>query len=76
MLERAREVLAELERHHLETPERPGARIRRPKIVQASLFARSDDPVLEALRELDVEALTPDEVMAQVRKWKRDLRGG
>src|SRR5205809_3834241 len=46
VLERAREVLAELEKHHLETADRPGARIRKPKIIQASLFARSDDPVL------------------------------
>jgi DNA mismatch repair protein MutS len=76
VLERAREVLAELERHHLQTPERAGARIRRPRIVQASLFARSDDPVLQAVREVDVDGLTPEEVVEQVRRWKRDLRGG
>ncbi len=76
VLERAREVLAELERHHLETAERPGAKIRRPRIVQASLFARSDDPVIEAVREVDVGALTPEEVVAEVRRWQRELRGG
>src|SRR5262249_41658103 len=52
VLARAREVLAELEAHHLETPDRPG-RIRRPRLVQRSLFARTDDPVLQALREYD-----------------------
>jgi DNA mismatch repair protein MutS len=73
VLVRAREVLAELERHHLETPERPG-RIRRPRTVQRSLFANMQDPVLQELRELDVNRMTAEDVMAAVRRWKRDLR--
>jgi DNA mismatch repair protein MutS len=73
VLVRAREVLAELERHHLETPDRPG-RIRRPRTVQRSLFANMQDPILQALRELDLDRMTPEEVMAAVRGWKRDLR--
>jgi DNA mismatch repair protein MutS len=73
VLIRAREVLAELERHHLETPERPG-RIRRPRTVQRSLFANMQDPVLQELRELDFNRTTPEEIIAAVRRWKRDLR--
>jgi DNA mismatch repair ATPase MutS len=73
VLERAREVLAELEKHHLETAERPGAKIRKPKIVQASLFAKTDDPVLQALRELNVEA-PAEEVVAQVRRLQREIQ--
>ncbi len=73
VLVRAREVLAELERHHVNTPERPG-RIRRPRVVQRSLFAQMEDPVLQALRELDLSKATPEEVVAEVRRWKRDLR--
>ncbi len=73
VLVRAREVLAELERHHVETPDRPG-RIRRPRNVQRSLFANMQDPILQALRELDLERMTPEEVIAAVRRWKRDLR--
>jgi DNA mismatch repair protein MutS len=76
VLERAREVLAELEAHHLNTPERPGAKIRRPKIIQASLFARTDDPVLEALREFDIDGRSPEEVVEQVRRWRGELRPG
>jgi DNA mismatch repair protein MutS len=72
VLTRAREVLAELESHHVDTPERPG-RIRRPRVVQRSLFANSEDPVLQALREFDVNRATPEEVVAAVRRWKRDL---
>jgi DNA mismatch repair protein MutS len=73
VLVRAREVLAELERHHLETPERPG-RIRRPRSVQRSLFANMQDPILQALRDLDLDRMTPEEIRAAVRRWKRDLR--
>jgi DNA mismatch repair protein MutS len=74
VLARARQVLAELEAHHLNAPEQPGAHIRRPKIIQASLFAGTDDPVLEALREYDPDAWTPEEVAAQVRRWQRELK--
>jgi DNA mismatch repair protein MutS len=73
VLVRAREVLAELEAHHLNTPDRPG-RIRRPRVVQRSLFGNMDDPILQALRELDVSKATPEEVLAAVRRWKRELR--
>jgi DNA mismatch repair protein MutS len=74
VLSRARDVLAELERHHVQTPERPGARIRRPKLVQPSLFAGMDDPVLQELRELDLEGLSPEEIADRARRWQRDLR--
>jgi DNA mismatch repair protein MutS len=73
VLERARQVLAELEEHHLRAPERPAARIRRPKVAQISLFANTEDPVLAALRELDVDALPPGEVAEAVRRWQREL---
>jgi DNA mismatch repair protein MutS len=72
VLVRAREVLAELERHHVETPDRPG-RIRRPRAVQRSLFANMQDPILQALRELDLDRMTPEEIIVAVRRWKRDL---
>jgi len=65
VLTRAREVLAELEAHHLKASEGPaGARIRRPKVVQPSLFANSEDPILQELRALDAAKLTPEEVAA------------
>jgi DNA mismatch repair protein MutS len=73
VLVRAREVLAELEAHHVNTPERPG-RIRRPRVAQRSLFAHMEDPVLQALREFDLSKATPEEIVAVLRRWKRDLR--
>jgi DNA mismatch repair protein MutS len=72
VLARAREVLAELEEHHVHAPERPG-RIRRPRVVQMSLFANSEDPVLQALRELDLKKTTPEQLVEHVRRWKHDL---
>jgi DNA mismatch repair protein MutS len=73
VLERARQVLAELEALHVKAPPRPAARIRRPKAAQISLFANSEDPVLAALRETDVDALTPEQVAELVRRWQREL---
>ncbi len=75
VLDRAREVLAELEKYHLETPERPNARLRRPRIIQASLFANSEDPVLQSLREFDLSLHSPEEIAGQVRRWQRELKG-
>jgi DNA mismatch repair protein MutS len=75
VLERARSIMAELEAHHLQMPARPADHIARPRLVQASLFAGTDDPVLLSLREFDLDGLRPEEVVEQVRKWQRELRG-
>jgi DNA mismatch repair protein MutS len=75
VLERAQAVLAELEAHHLQMPARPQNHISRPRLVQTSLFAGTDDPVLQALRDLDVDAVTAEELAEQVRRWQRELRG-
>jgi DNA mismatch repair protein MutS len=74
VLDRARQVLAELEAHHVHTPDRPGV-IRRPRLVQASLFAGTEDPVLVALRQFEPDGKSPEEVTEQVRQWTRELRG-
>jgi DNA mismatch repair protein MutS len=74
VLQRARAVLAELEAQHLQTPERPQARIRRPrKIDAASLFANVEDPVVTALREFSLDGKSGEEVIAEVRRWQREL---
>jgi DNA mismatch repair protein MutS len=74
VLERARAVLAELEAHHLEMEARPAAHLSRPKLVQPSLFAGAEDPVLTALRETDVEALNGEQAVELIRRWKREVR--
>jgi DNA mismatch repair protein MutS len=74
VLNRARAVLAELEAHHLKASESPpGSRIRKPKLVQPSLFANSDDPILAELRAFDASQVTPDAALAAIRRWQREL---
>ncbi len=75
VLSRAREVLTELETHHVNAPPRQAGRIRRPKLAAKSLFANVEDPVLKELRDAEVEALTPEDLAALVRRWQRELRG-
>ncbi len=77
VLARARQVLAELESRHVAAPEAPAVHgPRRPRRVEPSLFANTDDPVLAALREADVEKLTAEEALATLRRWQRELRSG
>jgi DNA mismatch repair protein MutS len=75
VLSRAREVLTELETHHVNAPPRQGGRIRRPRLAAKSLFANAEDPVLQELREAELDALSPEDVAALVRRWQRELRG-
>jgi DNA mismatch repair protein MutS len=73
VLNRSREVLAELELHHqLNMADTPGRRKRRS--VQPSLFAGSEDPVLQAVRAFDAEHASPEEALAQIKRWRRDLQ--
>ena len=74
VLSRAREVLTELETHHVNAPPRHG-RIRRPKLVETSLFAGAEDPVMQALRETELDGLGPEVIAEMARRWQRELRG-
>jgi DNA mismatch repair protein MutS len=75
LLERAREVLAELESErtaeHLER--RAGARDRKPATdpSQLPLFAPAGHPLASELRALDLERLTPLEALNRIADWKR-----
>jgi DNA mismatch repair protein MutS len=76
VLERARLILTQLESQHLEAlnrsgPSKPGRRFR---VVQPSLFGHMPDPVLKALRQYDVERVTPEEALAQLKRWRDELR--
>jgi DNA mismatch repair protein MutS len=80
VIERAREVLKNLERG--------GAGITRDLIggeakteispkrarVQLTLFEAEQHPILEELENLDVTALTPIEALMRLDAWKRQLR--
>lgn len=73
VLDRARTVLAELEAQHLQMETRTTAQLSRPKLVQPSLFASSEDPILSALRELDTIALSGEQAIALIQRWQREI---
>ena len=75
VLKRADEILAELEEQHLQSEARPSEHgPKRPRVMQASLFADTSDPVLEAIRETDFDSLTPEEAWEQLRRWQSELK--
>ncbi|MFQ3651180.1 MAG: DNA mismatch repair protein MutS [Gemmataceae bacterium] len=74
VLRRARAVLAELEAQHAAREAQPStAHLRRPKLAQPSLFAGSDDPVLLAIRELDLNQLNGEQALQLLRRFQREL---
>jgi DNA mismatch repair protein MutS len=80
VLARAREVLAELESErtveHLEPPGRRRARAPKPPTNQLPLFGSEPHPVLEELRRLELEKLSPLEALNRIAEWKRTLGQG
>ena len=73
VLERARHILHDLEDRHLLAQENPGAIIRKPKIIQGSLFATTEDPLLASLRETDFSKMSAEEALKLVQRWQKDL---
>jgi DNA mismatch repair protein MutS len=73
VLERAAEVLHELESERTVEHLRPArGRPRRADPAQIALFAPpAPHPVVEALRALDLETLTPLEALNRIAEWKR-----
>ena len=76
VVSRARALLEELERAYRTTPQAesvPATAIRRPRLVQSSLFANSEDPVLEELRALELSRISPAEALDLLARWRREL---
>jgi DNA mismatch repair protein MutS len=80
LIERAREVLAELESErtieHLRPPARQGGAkgpSGRPSQPQLPLYP--DHPVIDELRRLEIDRLTPIEALNRLAEWKRRLSG-
>jgi DNA mismatch repair protein MutS len=80
VLSRAREVLVELESErtveHLEPPGRRRTRAPRAPTNQLPLFGAEPHPVLEEIRRLELEALSPLEALNRIALWKRTLGTG
>jgi DNA mismatch repair protein MutS len=69
VLDRAKALLGELEEARRRAPASPpGATIQAPRIIQSSLFADADDPLLDEIRAIDPQALTPDRAQELVTR--------
>ncbi len=74
VIERAKIILAELESQHLDAENQPrlmaGERRRRSSVIQRGLFWGAHDHIIDAIRKLDLETISPDEALA----WLREIR--
>ncbi|AMV39950.1 DNA mismatch repair protein MutS [Planctomyces sp. SH-PL62] len=76
VLDRAREILAFLEKQHgpdpgLPEPEGPIRRkVKSGRGLQGSLFAALPDPLLTELRRLDIDAVPPEQAVALLRRLR------
>ena len=75
--ERAKQVLARLEAEHLDgqgRPRIPPPHVDRPRgDIQLTLFGPAEHPLVDEVRELDVNQLTPLEALLQIQRWKQQL---
>jgi DNA mismatch repair protein MutS len=75
--ERAKQILAQLEAEHIDEHGRPkiGAGRSRPRRgdLQLTLFAPMEHPLLDTIRETDINRLTPLEALQLIEQWKAQL---
>ena len=75
--ERAKQILAQLESEHLGEDGRPKVERRSAKRrrgdLQMTLFAPYDHPLIDKIRGVDVNAITPIQALQLVQQWKQEL---
>jgi len=77
VVQRSKEILAQLEEEHLDAEGR--AKIARPRPaekkthIQLTLFAAADHPLIDELRRLDLNNVTPLAAMQLLQRWQDDL---
>lgn len=80
VLERSKQILSQLEHEHLDGQGKPRIAAGRQSIrrgdLQLTLFGPADHPILDVLRDLDFEALTPEVLRSHLAQWQRELRTG
>jgi DNA mismatch repair protein MutS len=80
VVERAQVILQTLESEHVDDsgrPKMPERRkmSRRRRERQLSLFGPADHPLLDSLRELDVEQMTPAAALETLQRFRAELKG-
>jgi DNA mismatch repair protein MutS len=77
VIERSKEILAQLEEEHLDAEGR--AKIARPRpaekktSIQLTLFGAAEHPFAEELRRLDLNNLTPLAAMQMLQRWQEEV---
>ncbi len=75
--DRAKQILAQLENEHVDEGGRPkigAGRSKRSKgDIQLTLFAPVEHPLLETIRQLDVNCLTPLEALQLIQRWQQEI---
>jgi DNA mismatch repair protein MutS len=76
VLDRAREILAFLEKQHVPNHEsnQPIRKVKTARALQSSLFAALPEPLIEELRHLDVDSLDSESALELIRRL-RELAG-
>ncbi len=76
--ERAKQVLAQLESEHLDAEGHPKMASRQKKRrrgdIQLTLFAPMEHPLLDEIREADLDTIEPDMARKMIGEWQRRLR--
>ena len=77
VVERSKEILAQLEDEHLDAAGR--AKIARPVAaakpaeIQMTLFGSAEHPLLDELRKLDIDATAPLDALRLIKQWQDKL---
>ena len=78
VIERSKEILAQLEEEHLDPEGR--AKIARQPIepkkahFQLTLFGPADHPVVDELKQLDLDNVTPLQALQTLQRWRDELK--
>jgi len=76
--ERAKQILAQLEEEHLDREGRPKIadkrKSRRGGDIQLTLFGLTEHPLLDKIRDLDINTMTPLEAMQLIQQWQGELK--
>jgi DNA mismatch repair protein MutS len=80
VIERGKQILAQLENEQLAADGRPKLAARAKKLktadLQLTLFAAEEHPLLEEIRGLDLNAMSPLEAFERLHAWKSRLDNG
>ena len=75
--ERAKEILAQLEEEHLNQAGRSKTARRKKKPAadpfQLTLFGYEDHPLLDKIRQLNLDVTSPVEAFQQIQQWQAEL---